>query len=220
MIRFLGPLVIGFAGCAVLLSLGVWQVQRLSWKQNVLAEIDRQISAAPVPVFSQPLEEFKAVTATGTISGPEAHVLTSQKGIGPGFRIISVFETEGRRVLLDRGFIRETQKNATRPAIDATITGNFRTVDEKDGFTPEPDLATNYWFARDVPALAEALGTEPILIILRDTSEPNPPVTPWPVDTRGIPNDHLQYAITWFSLAAVWAGMTAFLLWRTARRTA
>ena len=104
--------------------------------------------------------------------------------------------------------------------MDASVIANFRTVDEKDGFTPDPDLTANFWFARDVPALADALGTEPVLLILRQTSEPNPPVRPWPVDTSGIPNDHLQYAVTWFLLALVWAGMTLYLLWRIRQRTA
>ena len=110
MTRYIGPLIIGLVGCAVLLSLGVWQVQRLQWKEGMLAEIERQITADPVPLFSAPLEEFQAVSATGTITGPEAHVLTSRKPDGAGFRVISVFETGGRRVLLDRGFVPETQK--------------------------------------------------------------------------------------------------------------
>jgi surfeit locus 1 family protein len=63
-----------------------------------------------------------------------------------------------------------------------------------------------------VPALAQALGTDPVLLIARTTSEPAPTVTPLPVDSAGIPNDHLQYAITWFSLAAIWLVMTFFFM--------
>ena len=218
--RYLVPLIFGLGGIAILVSLGVWQMQRLAWKEGMLADIDRQIAANPVPLFAQSLEEFMAVTATGTITDQEAHVLTSRKPDGAGFRIVSAFETEGRRVLVDRGFVPEAQKTAERPPVAATITGNFRTVDESDSFTPAADLEENFHFARDVEVLAAALQTEPILIILRETSEPNPPVSPWPVDTSGIPNDHLEYAITWFSLALVWAGMTAFLLWRIRQRTA
>lgn len=216
--RYLGALIIGSVGCAILISLGIWQVQRLAWKEAMLAEIEQQITADPVPLFSQPLEEWIAVVAEGTIGDQEAHVLTSRKPGGPGFRIVSAFETGGRRILLDRGYVPEAQKMSARPPVAATITGNYRTVDEKDGFTPEPDIDGNFWFARDVPALAEALGTEPILIILQTTTEPNPPVRPWPVDTSNIANDHLEYAVTWFSLAAVWAGMTGFLLWRIRQR--
>ncbi len=216
--RYLVPLIFGAGGVAILVSLGIWQVQRLAWKEGVLAEIEEQITAEAIPIFSEPFEEFMAVSANGRITEDEAHVLTSRKPNGAGFRVIAAFETEGRRVLLDRGFIPETDKSAARSAADATITGNFRNVDESDGFTPPPDLAKNIHFARDVPVLAETLGAEPILIILRETSEENPPVSPWPVDTSGIPNNHLEYALTWFSLALVWAGMTVFLLWRIRAR--
>ncbi len=73
----------------------------------------------------------------------------------------------------------------------------------------------NIWFARDIAELAAQLHTEPVLIIAR--SDTGDGIEPLPVDTAAIPNDHLQYAITWFSLAAVWLGMTAFLLWRIKR---
>ncbi|MDF0602407.1 SURF1 family protein [Psychromarinibacter sp. C21-152] len=216
--RIIVPLLIGVVGVAILVSLGAWQVRRLAWKEDMLARIEAQIGADPVPLFSQPLEEYQAVTAEGTITGEEAHVLASVKGRGAVFRIVAAFETEGRRVLLDRGWVPEAEKDADRPQVEARIVGNFRTVEESDGFTPEPDLEENYWFARDVDRLAEVLDTEPILIVLRATSEDDPPVTPWPVGTEGIPNDHLNYAITWFSLAVVWAGMTGLWLWRITRR--
>ena len=101
--------------------------------------------------------------------------------------------------------------------MDATITGNLHWPDETDLFTPEPDRALNFWFARDADALSGELGAEPFLIVLRETSESARPVTPLPVDTGAIPNDHLEYAITWFGLAAVWAGMTLFWIVRIAR---
>jgi len=72
------------------------------------------------------------------------------------------------------------------------------------------------WFARDVPAMAEAMNAEPVLIIAR--SETGDGIEPMPVDSSAIPNDHLNYAITWFLLAFVWAGMTGLLLWRMRRK--
>lgn len=219
MCRYLVPLVFGVVGTAILLSLGIWQLQRLAWKRAVLAQIETQIAADPVPIFSVPFQEFQAVSAEGLITGPEAHVLTSQQHDGVGFRIISVFETADRRILLDRGYVPQNRKSDTRPPVRARITANFRTVAESDGFTPPPDLEANYWFARDIPALAETLNTEPVLIILRETSETEPPVRPAPVTTQGIANDHLQYAVTWFAMAIAWAGMTAFLLWRIRQST-
>ena len=73
--------------------------------------------------------------------------------------------------------------------------------------------------ARDVPAMAAHLETEPVLVIARTVTGTDARATPLPVSTEGIPNSHLGYAIQWFGLALVWAGMTGFFLWRMHRRT-
>ena len=221
--RIIFPLLLGILGTALLIGLGVWQLQRLQWKEGILAEIDARMASAPVALPAAPdpaRDRFLPVTATGSITDEEIDVLVSLKGVGPGYRIISAFETDdGRRILLDRGFVRDDQKDTPRPPVSGvTITGNLHWPDEVDSFTPDADTDRNIWFARDVPAMAAALGTEPVMIILRTTSEPAPAVSPLPMDSAGIPNDHLGYAIQWFGLAAVWAGMTGWLLWRIRRR--
>ena len=105
-----------------------------------------------------------------------------------------------------------------RPAGCAAIEGNLVWPNETDSYTPPPDAKTGLWFARDVHAMAAHLATEPVMVVLRRTDEMTPAALPMPVDTATIPNDHLQYAITWFLLAAVWAGMTLFYLWRIRRQ--
>ncbi len=220
MSRFAFLLTIGLIGTAILVGLGVWQVQRLQWKTGVLAEIDARIAAPPVALPAAPdpgTDKYLPVTTSGTFLDPAAHVLTSRPGIGAGYRIVQAFAADGRRILVDRGFVPAAAKDTPRPLPTATITGNLHWPDEVDGFTPDPDPAANIWFARDVPAMAAALGTEPILVIQRDALENDTSVTPLPLDTRGIPNNHLQYAITWFSLAAVWVGMSLYFLRRTRR---
>lgn len=213
--RILFLLIFGLAGLGVLLSLGVWQVQRLAWKEGVLAEIDSRIAADPVdlpPSVSEDTDKYLPVTISGDMEPGEIHVLVSVKQVGAGYRIIQSFSTEDRTVLVDRGFVPTTAKLVERLTGPMTVTGNLHWPDEIDSYTPEPDIDSNIWFARDVPNLAAALGAEPILLIAR--SETDPGVTPLPVDTAGIPNDHLQYAITWFGLALVWAAMTGYFLWR------
>jgi len=221
--RMIWPILFGLGGVAVLLSLGVWQVQRLAWKEAVLADIDARIAAVPagLPVAPDPVaDRYLPVALEGRILGDEIDVLASRKGVGPGFRVISPFETaDGRRVLVDLGFVREADKQDPRPARAARLIGNLHWPDEVDGYTPAPDLGRNIWFARDVAAMAAALDTEPVLVVVRETSEADPHVTPLPVNTAHIPNDHLSYAITWFSLAALWLGMTLYLLWRIRHRT-
>jgi surfeit locus 1 family protein len=220
--RMIFPFLLGLVGAVILVSLGTWQLQRLSWKAGIIAEIEARIGAAPVAVPANPdpvRDRFLPVTATGTITDAELDVLVSVKNVGPGYRIISAFETEdGRRILLDRGFVADARKGDPRPAVEATVTGNLHWPEEVDSFTPAPDLRRNIWFARDVPAMADALGTRPILLVLRERPPTVPDVTPWPVDTAGIPNDHLQYAMTWFSLAAIWGGMTLLFVLRARRK--
>ena len=219
--RFAFPLLAGLVGVAILVSLGVWQLRRLEWKQAILAQIEAQIGAEPVPVPDHPAEDrdrYRAVTATGTIIDDEVHFLVSTRETGAAFRIVSLFLTEdGRRLLLDRGIVTSGAKDDERPAVEATVTGNLLWPDEIDMFTPEPDREMNIWFARDATLLSQELAAEPFLIVLRETSESDPSVTPLPVDTASIPNDHREYAITWFGLAAVWAGMTIFWIGRIAR---
>ena len=209
-------LTFGLAGAAVLIGLGVWQMQRLAWKQGVLEQIDSRITATPVKVPQNPdpeADKYLPVHAVGDVQSGEAHVLVSIKDVGPGYRIIAPFQlSDGRRILLDRGFVRSSAKNLSRSTGPVEITGNLHWPQESDGYTPAPDLDTNTWFARDVPKLANALEALPVLLIARTTSEADASVTPLPVDSAGIPNDHLQYAITWFSLALIWLVMTGFFL--------
>ncbi|MCZ8335732.1 MAG: SURF1 family protein [Rhodobacteraceae bacterium] len=219
--RMIIPLLIGLLGGAILISLGVWQLNRLAWKEAVLADIDARIADAPVSLPATPdpqADRYLPVTATGRFTGEQLDVLVSRKQIGPGVRVVEAFETEdGRRILVDRGFLTDDQRSAPRLSGAATVEGNLHWPDEVDGFTPPPDATTGLWFARDVAAMAAALDTEATFIVARKPTGGE--IEPMPVDSSGIPNDHMNYAITWFSLAAVWLGMTAYLLWRIRQRT-
>lgn len=222
--RFLFLLIVGAGGVALLVSLGLWQVRRMHWKEAILAAIEAQVAASPVPLDTLRAPDrshdlYRPVTVSGRTTGQEALVLSGRKGEGAGFEVISAFETgAGRRILIDRGFVPEAGRDGPRPPVALTITGNLHWPDEADAFTPPPDPATGLWFARDVPAMAGALGTEPVMVVARAVEGPAQGIQPVPVDPSAIPSDHRQYAITWFSLAAVWAGMTAFFLWRIRRR--
>ncbi|CAN0576877.1 unnamed protein product, partial [Ectocarpus sp. 12 AP-2014] len=221
--RLLIPLIFGVVGCAVLASLGSWQVQRLAWKEGMLAEIEARIGDAPVALPAVPdvgEDRFLPVRVSGRTLGREIDVLVSTKEQGAGFRIVSAFETDaGRVILVDEGYVRQTEKDSARPGVEMVVTGNLHWPDEIDGFTPEPDLDAEIWFARDVPAMATHLETEPVLVIARTVTGTDARATPLPVSTQGIPNSHLGYAIQWFGLALVWAGMTAFFVWRMTRAT-
>ncbi len=212
--RLVFLIAVGFLGTGILVGLGIWQVQRLAWKEDLLAQIDAQISADPVSL-SPGLDRYAPVEVTGSFTDGHIRMLASRKNIGPVYRIIRPFEEEFQgRILVDTGWQPESASVSELIPETVRLTGNIDTPNEADGFTPDPDLNRNIWFARDVPAMAAALNTQPILVVLRDAPEMDLGVTPWPVDTAGIPNDHLQYAITWFSLAVIWAAMTGAFLWR------
>lgn len=220
--KVLVPLIFGILGVGVLVSLGKWQLDRLAWKEGVLADIETRIAADPVtlPEEADPeADRYLPVTASGLIAPDTLRVLVSQKRVGAGYRLISALDTGARRVLLDRGFISVDDDIPDPPDSEVTVTGNLHWPDDRLDTTPENDVAGNMWFARDVARMAEVLDTEPVLVIARELSPPEDGVSPLPVDTSGIPNDHLEYAATWFSLAVIWAAMTAFFIRRQIRAT-
>ena len=122
----------------------------------------------------------------------------------------------GRRILVDRGIWLDGAEAAPGVAQVAEVAGNLDWPRETDSFTPPPDAATGLWFARDLPAMAAALGADPVLIVARGPTGAG--ITPVPVDSSAISNNHWQYAVTWFLLAVAWLGMTLLWLWRIRRR--
>lgn len=220
--RMIVPLIFGIVGVAILVSLGSWQLRRLAWKTEILAEIAARLEAPPGPVpatASPEADRYLRVRTSGEILPGEIHFYTSAPPRGVGYRVIVPLRlADGRSLLLDRGFVPIDEKDVPRHLGPITVEGNLDWPRETDSlFTAAPDLAKNIWFARDVPAMAAALGTEPLLLVTSASDDPAAP-QPLPV-TVNLPNDHLGYALTWFGLALVWAGMTLYLLWRIKRRT-
>ena len=221
--RFWFIVFIGFAGTACLLYLGKWQIDRLYWKLDVLTKIDQKITAAPVLLPAEPSEsvhKYLSVEISGQFLQESIRVLASKKRYGAGYRIIHVFRTNGRRLLVDLGFVGLDTDYDIDLISNISLVGNLHWPDEVDNFTPEPDLENNIWFAREVERVASALQTEPTLIILKDSTLKDKNIKPMPIDTTHIPNDHLQYAITWFSLAIIWALMSCLFIWTTRQKAA
>ncbi|MCB4379796.1 SURF1 family protein, partial [Synechococcus sp. MU1644] len=163
-------------------------------------------------------QRYAPVEVTGVFGTEHIRMLASRRTTGAVHRIIRPFEVDGYGpILVDTGWQLDGAEVGGAAQIGLTLVGNLDAPNEADKFTPAPDIEANLWFARDVPAMAEVLNTQPIMVVLRDAPEIDLGVTPWPVDTAGIPNDHLQYAITWFSLAAIWVLMTAYFVLRSNR---
>ncbi len=217
-------IIVGLGGAAILIGLGTWQVQRLAWKQGVIADIEARIVAEPValPDDLDPENDAYLPIKTQGFIGPEhLRVLVSQKQEGAGYRIISPLwfgnngDPEGA-IMVDRGFIPADVRGIVlyQGGTLKEVIGNLQWPQETDSFTPEPDEAKNIWYARDVERMAKALGTRPVLLVAREIYLPHGKITPMPVDTSRIPNNHLQYAITWFSLAFIWLAMSLYFVRR------
>jgi surfeit locus 1 family protein len=218
--RYVFPVLLGITGVAVLMSLGFWQLRRMEEKRVYLDQIEARIGNAAIPLPAVPEEgphKFQAVYAEGRFTGEYLEVLSGQKDASPGVLVIEAFAlADGRRIMVQRGFIDEEARAAPRTVTEAKVEGNLHWPQDTNAFTPPPDEKTGLWFARDVPAMALKLKTEPTLIVA--SAPTGDGISPVAVDTSGIPNDHWGYAIQWFLLAATWAGMTVFLLWRIRSR--
>jgi surfeit locus 1 family protein len=218
--RYVFPVLMGVVGVAVLLSLGFWQLDRMEDKRAYLDEMEARIANAPVPLPAVPeagRDKFQAVYAEGRFTGEYLEVLAGQKGASPGVMVIEAFALpDGRRIMVQRGFVEEEARAVPRAPHEGRVEGNLHWPDDTSSSTPPPDEKTGLWFARDVPAMAAKLGTEPTLIVA--SAPTGDGIAPMPVDTSGIQNNHWGYAIQWFLLAATWAGMTLFLLWRIRTR--
>jgi len=217
--RMIAPIIFGVVGIAVLVSLGNWQVQRLAWKEGVLAAIETKMNGPAQPVPEEPnpeRDQYLAVAVSGEMGTGEVHVLSSSPETGPGYRIVVPFTLQdGRVILVDRGVVPESEKAAARPIESGEIAGNLLWMQEPPSFPP--DMDKNIWFNRDADGLADVLGTEPVLLVMSQTTLST---GPHPVAVGvNIPNNHLSYAVTWYGFALVWLGMTLYLLYRIKRKT-
>ena len=163
-------------GVAILLALGVWQLDRLAWKQDLLAQLAANISAEPVDLAraeavaaSGGTNEFLKVAVRGRFNHDAEMRMISVHDGGPGWEIITPLITEdGRAVLVDRGVVPDREKDAIdRPADPVEVTGYVRNYSGRQGFfAPENDPASGVWYWWDVPAmLANArlpAGTRPL----------------------------------------------------------
>ncbi len=220
-------------GIAILCLLGVWQVQRLAWKNGVIATIDQRLKDQPVSLGEALLinesgadANYLVAEAEGKFLGTEIRKLTSHLG-QPGFSIIAPFlSSDGIVVLVDVGTVPENMADpASRSAaLPQQVKGYLKRHDQGQGlFDAENNPAANQWYWWDVPAMLGAVSVPPeakilelVLHRLPEATETTPPIAPAP--KAELRNNHLGYAITWFGLAAALAVVTAMFLRRGLKR--
>jgi len=203
-------------GLLLLLGLGTWQVQRLHWKEGLIAAREAGLHAAPVALpatlDAARALELHPVRAEGQFRNDRELYLNLESARGEaGFHIVTpLILADGTALLVDRGFV-PTERKApeTRAAGELTgtvsVTGLVRlpSAGKPSWFTPDNDPARNSWFYVDIAAMAQAAGLARVLPFYIDAdASPNPGGLPQGGQTlTDLPNNHLQYALTWYGLA-------------------
>lgn len=216
-------------GLALLLSLGVWQIGRLHQKETLIASIQAGLAVPPVglaEVFRSGVakSEYRHIRMSGHfLHDREQYLFAQGPGSAPGVHVITpLVQQNGQAVLVDRGFVPDELRDPLRRKGGQTegeirITGVLRLPQYGGLFTPAPNLHTHLWFARDVSAIAQAARVAAVPVLVEADATPNPGGWPLGGQTRiDFPNDHLQYAITWFGLALALFGV--YLVYHHSRR--
>jgi cytochrome oxidase assembly protein ShyY1 len=220
---------------ACLIGLGVWQLQRKQEKVTLIAALTQRLAAAPValpppetwPSLTPARDEFRRVTLHATRdAAPPAFVFTSGSALRPDVSGIGTWvfaplrTTAGQTVVVNLGFVPDGQTAASAATGAMTLTGYLRFPEQQGWFTPQPDLARRTWYARDPGAMAAALGWGEVAPFYLDLEAPAPAAgwpKPGPLAVH-LRDQHLQYALTWFGLAAV--VMVTFAVWLFGQRRA
>ena len=232
------PTVFTLVGLALLIGLGVWQLERKTWKEALIDSITRRMNAGPAPLppperwssLDAAHDEFTRVTFRAAVeNGQEALVFAGASAFRPetsgtGYWVFTPARlSDSARVVVNRGFVPEANKDPARRAaglVDSPIdiVGVLRWPEHGGWFTPAGDPVRNLWFARDQLAIASAKGWGNVAPFYVEQEAPMPAGgLPQPAKiTVNLPNNHLQYAITWFGLAVVLTAV--FIAFARARR--
>ena len=230
------PSIVVVTGIVVLISLGLWQLERKAWKEHLIETLQERLSAAPVPlareIWTAPDSadvEFKRVVFRATFDhSQEAFVYTVGSALRSdvterGYWVFAPAKlADGRTVVVNRGFVPEDREDPrTRAAGQVEgaveIVGVLRRPETRGMFTPNDDPAHDVWYLRDHRLIAAAKGWGEVGWLFVDQDSPPAPgglprASPLTAHLR---NEHLQYALTWFGLAGVFA--VGFAFWVRSR---
>ena len=226
---------LALAALAVLIALGTWQVQRLGWKEDLLATIEARRTSAPLDLaeveqlFSWSRDvDYQAMRVTGEfLHDKEQYFFATWKG-DTGFYVYTpLWLADGRFIFVNRGFVPYELKDPAKRPLEVlgpvTVTGLARNpLEGKPSFmVPDNDLGKNIFYWKDMGAMAANAGLDPSLLVpffIDADASPNPGGLPQGgVTLIDLPNNHLQYALTWYGLAAALVAVFGSFAWRRAR---
>jgi surfeit locus 1 family protein len=230
---WLGLLVPAVLAFAVLIALGTWQIERKAWKEQLIAELTERLAAPPValpvasswPGLDRAGDEYRRVKFSAEFDNAKEALIYGAASpfrpdvSGPGYWVFTPARLgDGSFVMVNRGFVPQGRDDPrTRPEGEITrsveITGAMRWSDTRHWFTPRDDPAHNLWFARDPAGIAGAKGLAGAAPFYVEQEAPVPRGgLPHPGKlVVGLPNNHLQYAVTWYGIAAVL--LVVFVAW-------
>lgn len=233
-----GMFVIAGVMIAVLIGLGLWQLERRTEKHALIAALTERLAAAPVPLppaaewknLQPARDEFRRVTFTATFDAkPDAHVYSSGSALRTDLSGVGAFTfaparlASGESVVVDLGFVPDgAQDRAALPALatPVTMTGYLRFPETAGMLTPHEEVAKRLWFVRDQRAMAAAYDWGAVAPFYVDLESPVPAAgvpKPGPLAVH-LKDNHMQYAITWFGLAIM--VFCAFGFWLAGERRA
>lgn len=206
-------------GVAVLTALGIWQLERREWKLTLIDRVERRIHEVPVAAPGPPAwpglnatdDEYRVIRASGVFENDKETLVQAVTGLGGGFWVVTPLRTDtGFTVLVNRGFVPPDKRDpasrsASRSDGPITVTGLLRMTEPKGGFLRSNDPASDRWFSRDVLAISAARRLDNAAPYFIDAdATPNQGGAPvGGLTVVSFPNNHLQYALTWFAMAAL-----------------
>jgi surfeit locus 1 family protein len=228
---------------AVLIALGIWQIERKASKEALIAALTERVAAPPQTLpaakdwttLNRASDEYRRVKFTASFdNASEALVFAAATAFrpdvtNPGDWVFTPARlNDGRLIVVNRGFVPDARRDPkSRPqgqiAGPIEIAGALRWPDERHWFTPSDDPARNLWFTRDPAGIAAAKGLDPKMVAPFYV-EQEAPAPPGGLPQPGklvivLPDNHLQYALTWFGLAAVLAAVFGSWAATSGRRT-
>ncbi len=236
--RIVMPGLFAVLGLAVLIGLGAWQLDRRAWKEALIANLGQRLSGAPVDLpppdgwrlLDADNHEFRRVVFPAEfLHDLESLVYTNGSPLRPdvkgqGYWVFTPARLAGGSVVMvNRGFVPQARRDAASRAEGRTpgvvdIVGAIRWPEPRGLFAPKDDPKANVWYTRDPVAMAvwkNIAGIAPFYIDQEEPESAGGLPKPGRLQVQ-LPNNHLQYALTWFALAGVL--LAVFVIWAIGRR--
>ena len=215
------------AGVVVLLGLGIWQVQRLAWKTDLIARVEARVTAPATPApgvenwddITAQADEYRRIAVSGSFDYADEVLVQAVTSQGAGFWVMTPLATpEGWSVWINRGFVPSDRREASqrsRPEGVQQITGLLRITQPDGAFLRANDPAGDRWYSRDVQALSDTFDVPDHAPYFIDADAGQAGQLPvGGLTVISFRNNHLSYALTWFAMAAGLAAGAFYVLRR------